>query len=91
MKKNKARMLVVFGESNRSSFIAKLHKFIMQNMGIENSAHNAMAMTIYFTGLTAALTTWLKDPDAIDEVDLTNMMGRLFNEWYVPEITKNKQ
>ncbi|MCD8372213.1 MAG: TetR/AcrR family transcriptional regulator [Clostridia bacterium] len=91
MQTNKDRMLVVFSESNRSSFIAKLQKYIMKNIGMENSAHNAMAMTIYFSGLTAALTAWLKEPDTIAEDDLTSMMSRLFSEWYLPEITKNKQ
>ncbi len=91
MRKNKARMLVVFSESNRGSFIAKLQKWITQNLDMENSDHNAMAMTIYFSGLTAALTAWLKHSEAIDEDDLTAMMGRLFSEWYLPEITKKSQ
>ena len=87
MRDHRDRLLVVFGESNRSSFIAKLQKWIMRNMGMENSEHNRITMTIYFSGITAALTAWLEDNSAVNEEDLISVMGRLFTRWYLPEIT----
>lgn len=84
-------LMILIRKSNREHFIEKIKNYIkpifqtIYNID-QVSRRTDLIMTIYFSGVFAVLAEWLKEPDQITEDELLEIIGSLFNDWFIKEI-----
>lgn len=88
---NTERVSVLLSEQNRSHFLRKIEE------NLPNSLQNTYNSTpkkiiirdIYFYGIFHAISINLKNKNFLPDEDLLDLIQKLFDNWFLPEITKD--
>ncbi|MCD7749862.1 MAG: TetR/AcrR family transcriptional regulator [Oscillospiraceae bacterium] len=86
----KERVSILLSEQNRSHFLRRMRENVTYNvyrLG-NDTPKKQVVRDIYFYGIFYAISVNLQSPDALSDEDLLDMIQRLFESWYWPEMTQ---
>ncbi|MCD8117068.1 MAG: TetR/AcrR family transcriptional regulator [Oscillospiraceae bacterium] len=88
---NKERASILLSEQNRSHFLRRIRENVTHNVSRlgNDTPKKQVVRDIYFYGIFYALSINLQSRDALSDEDLLDMIQRLFESWYWPEMTEN--
>ncbi len=89
--RHKDRVSILLSEQNRSHFLRKIKEDVTNNvyrMG-NDTPKKQVVRDIYFYGNFYAISVNLQNPNALSDEDLLDMIQRLFESWYWPEMMEN--
>lgn len=88
---HKDRVSILLLEQNRSHFLRRIRDNVTHNVYClgNNTPKKQVVRDIYFYGIFHAISVNLQSPDALSDEDLLDMIQRLFESWYWPEMREN--
>ena len=87
---NSERISVLMSEQNRSHFLRRIEENIpnnIQNINID-TPKKQIIRDIYFYGIFHAISINMKNKNFLPDEDLLDLIQKLFENWYLPEMTK---
>ncbi len=90
---NKDRVSILLSEQNCSHFLRRLKENLTNNVYIRNNdtPRKKIVRDIYFYGIFYAISINLQNRNALSDEDLLEIIQRLFENWYRPEMLENME
>ncbi|MCC8127061.1 MAG: TetR/AcrR family transcriptional regulator [Clostridiales bacterium] len=85
---NAGHVSVLLSERNRSHFLRRIKENVTNNLYTQNndSPRKMVVRDIYFYGIFYAISVNLQSKDALPDDDLLDIIQKLFENWYWPEM-----
>ncbi len=89
---NADRISILMSEQNRSHFVRRLREKVPRNLYQPggDTAKIKVIKDIYFYGIMHAILVNLQSQNALPDEDLLDIIQKLFNNWYRPELTETR-
>lgn len=86
---NKERVSILLSEENRSHFLRKINENVTETLYYRqenDTPKKKIIRDIYFFGIFHAISTNLHSQNALSDEDLLDIIQKMFDRWYWPEM-----
>ncbi len=86
------RVLILLSEQNRSHFLRRIEENVTNNLYEQHNdtPKKRVMRDIYFYGIFYAISINLQSRETLSDEDLLDMIRKLFNNWYWPEMQESE-
>ncbi len=90
---NKEQVAILLSEQNRSHFLRRIKESLTNSVYGQNGATHKkqVVMDIYFYGIFYAISINLQSKNALSDEDLLDIIQKLFDSWYLPQMRENSK
>ncbi len=90
---NEEQVSILMSEQNRSHFLRRIKENITNSVyGQKNSTQKKLVVQdIYFYGIFYAISINLQSKNALSDEDLLDIIQKLFDSWYLPQMRENSK
>ncbi|MCD8216034.1 MAG: TetR/AcrR family transcriptional regulator [Clostridiales bacterium] len=88
-RKNPDKISILMSEQNRSHFIRRMRENVTDNLGsqIADTPKKRVVTNMFFFGVFSAIAINLQNTETLSNDDLLDIIQKLFNDWYWPQVT----
>ncbi len=92
IRENAPRASILLSEQNRAHFIRRIREASADILGVPltDTPRKRVVTDMFFSGVFAATALHLQNAQALPEADLLEIVGKLFRDWYWPQIMENQ-